>query len=73
MSIRVEDSGPGIIAEEIPFIFDRFYRGKGQQREGSGLGLAIAKSVAEAHGGQIELESNFGKGSQFTLILPLVK
>ncbi|MDD5434035.1 MAG: ATP-binding protein [Nitrospira sp.] len=68
----VEDTGIGIPSEEIPKIFDRFYRvdtSRGQTT-GSGLGLAIVKGIIEAHGGKIEVESAVGKGSTFRVYLP---
>ena len=60
--------------EELEQIFQRFYRAPGavdQGKEGSGLGLCIARSIAEAHGGRIHVESTPGHGSTFTLFLPL--
>jgi signal transduction histidine kinase len=73
MQFRVRDNGSGIAAEELPNIFDRFYRGdKARQHNGeSGLGLAIAKSIVEAHGGSISVESNPGEGTRFTICLPV--
>jgi len=65
----VEDSGPGISAEDLPHIFERFYRGHSSAR-GSGLGLAIAQSIAAAHGGQVTVASQPGQGSRFTVALP---
>lgn len=72
ISVRIEDQGPGIPAEDLPFIFEAFYRGKKVEgkEEGVGLGLASAKSIVEAHGGRVTAESEFGKGSAFTIILP---
>jgi two-component system sensor histidine kinase BaeS len=70
----VADSGAGISADDLPHIFDRFYRAdrsRSRHRGGAGLGLAIVKWIAEAHGGQIEVTSTPGAGSQFTLLLPL--
>jgi signal transduction histidine kinase len=69
---QVRDTGAGISAEDLPHIFNRFYRGdKARQQNGeSGLGLAIARSIVEAHGGRITVESEPGKGSMFSLILP---
>jgi signal transduction histidine kinase len=67
----VQDNGPGIAAEELPLVFDRFYRGKNARVEGAGLGLAIAQSVARAHGGTLDVKSSPGAGSLFTLTLPL--
>jgi signal transduction histidine kinase len=71
--LTVTDSGQGISAEDLPHIFDRFYRGdKARQRHegGSGLGLAIARSIVEAHGGRIWAESQGGKGARFVVELP---
>ncbi|MEZ4662362.1 MAG: ATP-binding protein [Caldilineaceae bacterium] len=70
--LQVQDSGAGIDPTDLPYIFDRFYRGdKARQNSGeSGLGLAIAKSIVEAQGGIITVESTPGAGSTFTLALP---
>lgn len=69
----VRDTGEGIAANDIERIFERFARANNTRRrsEGYGLGLAIVKAIAEAHGGKIELESQLGKGSLFTLIIPI--
>jgi two-component system phosphate regulon sensor histidine kinase PhoR len=72
--IEVADTGIGIPQEAIPRIFERFYRvDKGRSREegGTGLGLAIVKHVAQAHGGQVEVESRIGRGSTFRVRLPV--
>ncbi len=71
VQITVKDTGRGIAEEDLPHIFDRFYRGdKSRQHNGeSGLGLAIAKSIVEAHGGKISVESAPGQGAQFTITL----
>jgi len=72
--VRVADSGTGIPAENLPFIFDRFYRvDKSRSPEGFGLGLSIARSIIEAHSGRIEVESAPGSGSAFTVALPIKK
>ena len=74
--VDVQDTGFGIPAADLPFIFDRFYRvrnGKHSEVEGNGLGLAIVKSIVEGHGGQISVESEPGKGSCFTFTLPLLQ
>ncbi len=72
--VTVTDTGPGIPADEIPHIFERFYRGDRsrarQGSDGSGLGLAIAKAIVEAHGGQIWATSEPGKGAAFRFTLP---
>lgn len=72
--IRLEDEGPGIPREDLPHIFERFYRGaRARERStgGSGLGLAIARSIVESHGGRIEAGSAPGGGASFTIRLPL--
>jgi len=71
--ISVSDNGPGIAAEHLPRLFERFYRvDKNRSREqgGTGLGLAIVKHVAQAHGGRVEVDSRPGQGSTFRLVLP---
>jgi signal transduction histidine kinase len=70
--LSVADTGSGIPPEELPHIFERFYRvEKGRQRGGAGLGLAIARWIAQAHGGDISVDSKLEEGSTFTLRLPL--
>ncbi len=66
--IEVIDNGSGIKAGDLPFIFERFYRGA---EGGLGLGLAIVKELVEAHGGRITATSEYGKGSTFTVSFPL--
>ena len=71
VQIAVADSGSGIPAGELPYIFDRFWRGdKARSGPGSGLGLAIARQLILAHGGQIEVASSEGEGTTFTVTLP---
>jgi signal transduction histidine kinase len=67
----VRDNGPGISAEDLPLVFDRFYRGRNATPDGAGLGLAIAQSIARAHGGDIRVQSAAGEGSVFALDIPL--
>ncbi|MBA2521575.1 MAG: hypothetical protein H0V24_18110 [Chloroflexia bacterium] len=74
LSIIVADKGTGIPPEELPLIFDRFYRvrnRRARKKNGSGLGLAIAKTIVEAHHGSISAESRVGTGTTMTIRLPL--
>jgi signal transduction histidine kinase len=68
--IWVRDTGRGIDPVDLSHIFDRFYRGQGSHADGSGLGLAIVQSIAQAHGGQVLVESEPDAGSLFTIKLP---
>lgn len=72
-SLSVTDTGPGIPPDDLPHVFERFYRGdksRARSTGGTGLGLAICKSIAEAHGGKLTAESVLGNGCTFTLKLP---
>ena len=72
--IHIDDSGPGMAPEETRRVFDRFYRTDSAERSdnpGFGLGLAIAREIAVHHGGDIRVESQPGRGSRFTILLPL--
>ncbi|RIK56573.1 MAG: two-component sensor histidine kinase [Chloroflexi bacterium] len=75
VQLTVRDSGSGIAPADLPFVFDRFYRGDKARRRvddsSSGLGLAIAKAIVEAHGGTLTVESTLGQGSAFTATLPI--
>jgi len=71
--VNIEDNGYGIPAADLPFIFNRFYRvrsGKASEIEGNGLGLAIVKSLIGDHGGTVNVESEIGKGTCFSVVLP---
>jgi len=73
--ITVSDTGQGIPAEDIPFIFDRFHKAdksRGQDKTSVGLGLYIVKNILKAHNENISVESEYGKGTTFTFYLPLV-
>ena len=69
--LTVTDTGTGIPADELPRIFDRFWRGRqAAQLSGSGIGLAVAAELARAHGGQLTARSQPGQGAELTLTLP---
>ena len=73
MEITVTDNGRGIDPESMERIFDKFYQARDQTRKkpkGTGLGLSITKKIVELHGGQIDVESEWGSGSRFKLIFP---
>jgi signal transduction histidine kinase len=67
----VRDTGPGIAAEQLPYVFDRFWQANRTARVGTGLGLSIAKAIVEAHGGTIAVRSTSGSGSAFEFRLPV--
>ena len=70
--VEVADTGPGVLADDLPHIFEELYRGQGVQGEaGSGLGLALVKAVIERHGGSVTVRSRPGQGSVFTVRLPV--
>jgi signal transduction histidine kinase len=74
--ITVEDTGQGIEPDQLPHLFERFYRtdrARARDSGGTGLGLPIVKEIIEAHGGRITVESQVGTGSVFTLWLPVPK
>ena len=75
VDVTVSDTGEGIRSQDIPHIFERFYRGdasrsRSRGTSGAGLGLAIARGIVQAHGGDIQVQSESGKGTQFTFHLP---
>ncbi|MBL0172713.1 MAG: HAMP domain-containing histidine kinase [Gemmatimonadaceae bacterium] len=76
VSLTVEDTGIGIAAADLPYVFERFWRAdrvrsRASERGGFGLGLAICQWIAQAHGGQLTVQSRLGRGSTFTVTLPL--
>lgn len=75
IELSVSDNGPGIPSEDIPHLFERFWRGEKSRNRatgGSGLGLTIVKQLVEAHEGHIRVESQLGNGTRFTVFLPVV-
>lgn len=74
IDIAVKDEGPGIPNEELPKIFDKFFRGRGSERiQGTGLALYVVKLLTSAMGGTVRVASDFGRGSTFTVTLEKVK
>jgi signal transduction histidine kinase len=74
LRIAVEDTGHGISPEDLPRLFDKFFRSEDprvQAETGTGLGLSLAREVVRMHGGEITVESELDKGSTFTVSLPL--
>src|ERR1041384_7897857 len=71
VAVSVSDTGSGIPQEYLPHIFDKFVQVPGAATGGAGLGLAISRLIVEAHGGQISVQSERGKGSTFTFTLPI--
>ena len=71
VAVSVQDAGCGIPAEYLPHIFDKFVQVPGASTGGAGLGLAISKSIVEAHGGHISVQSEVGRGTTFTFTLPV--
>jgi signal transduction histidine kinase len=74
VEVTVSDTGEGIRAEDLPHVFERFFRGDASRSRnrgtGAGLGLAIARSIVQAHGGDITVESRAGRGTRFTFLIP---
>lgn len=65
--IIIQDEGEGISEEDLPYIFNRFYKGKGSSKESFGIGLALAKSIIEKQGGEIKVKSKKGEGTEFRI------
>ena len=75
LTFVIRDTGYGMTKDDLPRIFDKFYRVKNEKTKaiaGTGLGLPIVKGIVEAHLGTIKVESQLGKGSTFTIELPLL-
>lgn len=76
VKVQIADTGVGIPPESLPHIFDRFYMGdraRSRRKNGNGLGLSIAKKIVELHQGEIHAESEVGKGTTFTVMLPKIR
>ncbi|HUC44241.1 MAG TPA: sensor histidine kinase, partial [Candidatus Sulfotelmatobacter sp.] len=74
MAVAVADHGPGVNPEDLPHVFEPFYRGRGRAASavpGSGLGLTVVSNIVQAHGGRIEIDTGADRGTTFTLALPL--
>ena len=69
--ISVADTGPGIAPDQVGRLFDRFWQANRKDRRGVGLGLSIVKGIADAHGGEIRVDTADGAGTTFTLVLPV--
>jgi two-component system phosphate regulon sensor histidine kinase PhoR len=71
IAVKIADRGIGIDSKDLPYIFDPFYQGYGEKRrKGYGLGLTVVKAIVDGHGGKVFVESELGKGSVFTVVLP---
>jgi signal transduction histidine kinase len=69
--LEIEDSGMGIAPQDMPHIFERFYRGDHRHIPGNGLGLSIVKEIVDVHSGTIEVQSRPGEGARFKICFPL--
>ncbi|SFS55786.1 HAMP domain-containing sensor histidine kinase [Paenibacillus sp. 453mf] len=72
--LSIQDNGPGIGAESLPYVFDRFYRvdnSRTRQHGGAGLGLSITQTIVHAHGGTVEVNSHLGEGATFSVYIPM--
>jgi signal transduction histidine kinase len=69
--LSISDDGPGITDTDLPFIFDRFFRGRGRREMGSGLGLSLCREITKLHGGELTAANRMGGGAEFCVVLPL--
>ena len=69
--LSIADNGPGIAEAELPFIFDRFFRGKGRREAGNGLGLSLCREIAQLHGGALSASNRANGGAEFVVLLPV--
>jgi signal transduction histidine kinase len=73
VSLRIADKGPGIPADEVPHVFEKFFRGRNVSAGGTGLGLAIVQRVMKDHHGEVKLSNNAGGGTVAEILLPIVR
>ena len=76
MEVAVADRGPGMDPEDLPHVFEPFYRGRGRAASavpGSGLGLTVVNNIVQAHGGHVDVDSAVERGTTFTVTLPLAE
>jgi signal transduction histidine kinase len=72
LHVEVRDSGVGVPEDQLPYIFDKYFQvGQQARTKGAGLGLAIAREIVEAHGGSIAVDSQPGRGTTFSFVLPV--
>ena len=69
--LSISDNGSGIAETDLPFIFDRFFRGRGRRETGSGLGLSLCREITKLHGGELTAANRVGGGAEFRVVLPL--
>ena len=76
ISVNIRNSGQGIDPKDLPYVFERFYKGdksRSVNKDGTGLGLYIVKTIIDIHGGRITVRSKFGEYTEFEIMLPTVK
>ena len=71
--LTVADTGAGIDADQQPLVFDRFYRATDGEEQGAGIGLAVVADLVHAHHGRLDLDSTPGRGSTFTVTVPIAR